>query len=245
MYSNFSEFNNDIINEIMLISGNDLDAKTVYMLRSQHRFNLFLRDLHNKYKTPLDAIRAGKPNIALYFYIEQIQGYTHAYNRRDALEAAKRGYKKLIKYFIDKQGENNFNNIAEIAAEYGHINIVKNMIRRGANDFNEITINAARGGHMDIVEYMIDLGADEFDTIAQSAAKGGHRDIVKYMIDLGANEWNEIAFVAASEGYRDIVQDMIDFGADKFNEIARYAAYDGHMDIVQDMIRRGARVNIY
>jgi hypothetical protein len=71
--------------------------------------------------------------------------------------------------------------IAGDAARRGHMNIVREMIRRG-EPTNWVMCCAAHGGHMNIVQEMIRQGATHFRAAMERALEAGHMDIVQEMI---------------------------------------------------------------
>jgi hypothetical protein len=101
-----------------------------------------------------------------------------------AYHAAQGGYMEIVEEMVDRYGANKLNMIACSAAENGHMNVVRAMIRRGVDDWNQIASCAAQGGYLDIVIDMIRQGADDWNYIAYGADIGGHKDIVEYIYDI-------------------------------------------------------------
>ena len=79
-----------------------------------------------------------------------------------------------------------------IAAERGHLDVVKLMIEYGANNYDIPAFYAARQGHMDIVGLMANLGINDYDQVLLSAAVSGNISMVQYIITLGARNYDNI-----------------------------------------------------
>ncbi|MGL9757811.1 MAG: ankyrin repeat domain-containing protein [Wolbachia sp.] len=126
-----------------------------------------------------------------------------------------------------------------IAAEYGHVDIVKVLLEKGANvnekDFHGCTALhfAAKYGHVDIVEVLLKEGAkvDSVDqckrTPLHNAAENGYANIVNALIKAGANV-NEKDFhgctalhVAARSGHEKTVKVLLQAEED-VNAVDRY-----------------------
>ena len=162
------------------------------------------------------------------------------YVNRIAASAACHGNMPLLERMVT-QGANNFDWIAEWAAEGGHFKIVQWAVDRGADNFNKIAAWAAAGGRFEIVQWAVDeKGADNFNEIAASASEGGHFRIIRWAVDRGADNFNKIAAWAAAGGRLEIVKWAVDQGADNFNEIAASAAEESHLEIVKWAVDQGA-----
>lgn len=68
----------------------------------------------------------------------------------------------------------------EYAADYGHLEIIKFMMKNGGEVTEDTLCLAARGGHLDIVKFL-----DENDITSayadKEAASAGHLEVVKYL----------------------------------------------------------------
>lgn len=96
--------------------------------------------------------------------------------------------------------ENNGSTPLQLAARYGHLEVVKYLTTKGANINSEDASNnfsplflASREGHLKVVEYLVQTGAN-----LESSEKGGctplhaaadedHLEIVKFLVCHGAN----------------------------------------------------------
>jgi len=87
--------------------------------------------------------------------------------------------RKLLAYLLDKGVAGCINELAYIAAEYGYIEILEDLIKRGADDFNHIAFVGATYGHRHIVVEAIRLGADNMDEIVEAANDAGYPEIAE------------------------------------------------------------------
>ena len=97
-------------------------------------------------------------------------------------------------------------------AEYGNLEIVKNLIKQGADinakddDGNTVLMWSSREGHLDIVKFLIDKGADieiknsnGESALMINAKSTGSLKVIKYLLDNGAdinaeNAYGETAY---------------------------------------------------
>ena len=133
-------------------------------------------------------------------------------------EACRTGDFDMIRDLTGKYGyyRDNYNYLAVLALENGHINIAiflidnykakidvtdKHLIRR-------ITVS----GHLDAVRYLVEKGADirlGNDWLMRHATKHGHLQLVKYFISNGADihaECNNAFSQASYRGHNDIIE---------------------------------------
>ena len=81
----------------------------------------------------------------------------------------------------DYQKYNTINQSMCLAAKYGNLEIVDQMLDKGANEYNYAMKRAAENGHIEIVDKMIALGTYNYDWSMIYAAKNGHLEIVKLL----------------------------------------------------------------
>lgn len=129
------------------------------------------------------------------------------------------------------------------AAFYGHIDILKLLIKYGANINAVAKINAA--------------GTVNGNTLLTYAAYGfgGHIEIVRFLVDSGidinrSNDMGRTALMFASDnGDKEIVSYLLDHGADvNLTDIygwsaLMYAINNMHVEIVELLLRKGANVH--
>jgi hypothetical protein len=120
---------------------------------------------------------------------------------------------------------------------------------------------AAQEGHLPVVKLLLDRGADvnpamtnEGYTPLLIAAREGHLPVVQLLLDRGADgsqandDGNTPLLIATQQGHLPVVQLLLDRGAD-VNEANTYgllvAAQHGHLPVVQLLLDRGANVEAY
>ena len=155
-----------------------------------------------------------------------------------------------------------------LAAESGHLDIVKLLLDCGANvnsrgNFDRAALHlAAESGHLDIVKLLLDCGANvnsrgNFDrTALHLAAESGHLDVVQLLlergadIDIRAKNGRTALYFAAKSGHLDITKLLLERGADiniraKSGRTALHlAAESGHLDLIELLLKRGADASI-
>ena len=143
--------------------------------------------------------------------------------------------------------------IMELAAFFGHRDIVELMITKGANHWNGAIIEAARGGQKDMIVFLLakrgktkrrarEKNRAALNLAMYHALYNGHIDVANFLIARGASDWNEAMVSAARTGRIDIVNFLIAKGANNWNwdGVMAFAAGSGHIDIVELMITKGA-----
>lgn len=157
-----------------------------------------------------------------------------------------------------------------VAAQDGHINIVRFLLRNGA-DVNAMSkgggatplIVACTMGHIEIVKMLIEKGANvnlqkegRRSALVQ-AAIGGHVEIVNILLEEGANVRvvggrGFTALMAASfSGKKEIFRAFVERGAGEDVNLNRLhgqtalslATMNGHTEIVNDLLALGADIN--
>ena len=91
-------------------------------------------------------------------------------------------------------------NALSIAAENGHLDVVKYLLKQKAGKINWATTAAARGGHLDIVKYLFLLHPENIinQDALLDAIDAGHLHVVKYLLSQGVvsdfdqEDWEEI-----------------------------------------------------
>jgi hypothetical protein len=158
--------------------------------------------------------------------------------------AAEEGHLETVKFLIKKGA---LPKQAALTASYnGHINIIKYLIKKNYPiDKELIMIEATIGGYRDIVEYLIEQGEKNFDTALLYSAEGGHIDILKLLIQNGARNFNDALLRASSNGHLDIVKYLVELGeVYDLDKALRYSAFANHIDIVKYLIGKGAKPSL-
>lgn len=149
------------------------------------------------------------------------------YSSLNFLEAAKNGNLQAINIWVE-YGEPISRELGSealgLAAQGGHLELVKYLIKYGAHSFQEIDnalIIAAAKGHLEVVKFIVELGANVNSQNGTEALMGaiysGYLEIVKYLIDQGANpnvNEGEPVKEAAAYGRLEILKCLVDHGAD-------------------------------
>ena len=164
-----------------------------------------------------------------------------------ALCKASKKLNEICKQYIEMEDDKRFevidwNGGLVSACSYGHMDIVKLMIKKCADDkclYGCGLYCACEDGHMDIIKLMIEKGADKNFGLA-GACWGGRIDIVKFMIKKGGDNWDNGLEGACESGNMDIVKLMIEKGADNWNGGLWRACFGGNIDIINLMIEKGA-----
>jgi len=124
---------------------------------------------------------------------------------------------------VDINARNVDGSALEIAACYGHVDIVRYLLAAGAdfhgNNYRALWF-AAAGGHVKIARILLAAGADIHfnDNIAlRTAARHGHTEIVRMLLAVGANihaDGGNALCWAATHGHIDVVRALLAAGAD-------------------------------
>jgi len=192
----------------------------------------------------------------------------------EELESKKPNIEKLKQLFQQDRSlinriENGGKTLLMIAIEYGHLEIVRELLDRGA-DVNAVRTNtgatplffASLYGHLDIVRELLDRGADvnaartNGFTSLIIASEYDHPEIVRELLDRGANvnaamtDGLTSLMWASAMGHLEIVRELCVHGADvnaaKTNDgytSLMLASAKGHLEIVRELCVRGANVN--
>ena len=125
------------------------------------------------------------------------------------------------------------------ACEYGHLDVVKELIRRGANIHEQIDARhtmpplhvAISHGNIEVVKELLRLGVDfnlddeYYGTPLNVAAVDGHLEIVKLFLKLGANPYQK---------FKEYSPDYMPIGDALSNAYER-----GHHSIVEELLLHG------
>ena len=103
-------------------------------------------------------------------------------------EAARAGDESLVKYALDNKFSEDINGALKIAANGGHLDVVKYLVERGANIHlqSEFPLTLALiNGHAEVVKYLVSKGADVHihdNYLLKLARERGQKDIMNYLL---------------------------------------------------------------
>ena len=184
------------------------------------------------------------------------------------------GHLQLCEWLLDERGcdvnsiRGTFGQAIQIAARFGHTDVVKLLLHHGAQvnrscgEYAYPLQAAAYGGHTGVVRLLLDNGADvngvggKFGSALIAACDQGHLDVARVLLDRGADldiicvNKGKALNTAAETGSKALVQLLLRKGAD-INDTcgneggALYAAAkSGHLDMVRMLVAAGADVNL-
>jgi ankyrin repeat protein len=178
----------------------------------------------------------------------------------------------LVSYLLQHTDVNQANNHGVtpllIAAQKGHLEVVKYLVTQGQAAVNQATndgatplLIAAQKGHLEVVKYLVAQGKADVNQAYEDsatplfvAAQEGHLEVVKYLVAQGQAAVNQAdedgatpLFVAAQEGHLEVVKYLVETGqADVYQAgldgvtALHSAIYEKHMAIIQRLIIAGA-----
>ena len=103
-------------------------------------------------------------------------------------QAARAGDESLVKYALDNKFSEDINGALKIAANGGHLDVVKYLVERGANIHlqSEFPLTLALiNGHAEVVKYLVSKGADVHihdNYLLKLARERGQKDIMNYLL---------------------------------------------------------------
>lgn len=180
---------------------------------------LIANEIMNKYKI--------NPNIVI---LGAIVGHKHYY------------YDLMI-----KQGANNYQEMAEVAAANNNLFILMALADKISN-YNNVALNAAKNGHIKIIQFLIEnnyIKSLHLDLVRE-AASGGHGALLDYLLaSTPTARYMEAVLAAATSaaksGHIDIVNNMLGRGITPQQRIliAMAATNSGYLDILDILINLG------
>ena len=128
-------------------------------------------------------------------------------NPRNILEFyAKYGYLSCLKWCKNVYNGYGWWYVCTIAAEFGHLDIVK-WARENEFLWDSYTCAvAARNGHFDVLRWAHENGCPWSETTCECAAASGHLQILQWAIDHGCPFENSALMLAAYNGHLGILQ---------------------------------------
>ena len=165
-------------------------------------------------------------------------------------DSIKLGFLDLVKYVIEKRVIKDAKvSGLKLAAEQGHLEIVKWLVKYGVTPLDDALIGAANKGHIEIVKYLLKRGANvhaKSDQALGDASRTGNLEMVKLLVESGANihAVQDYALrIAAGKGHLDVVKYFVEHGADvnaMDGEPLIQAAYNRKLAVLKYLVRQGA-----
>jgi len=170
--------------------------------------------------------------------------------------AIKYGWLDLLTWCSETKSEkdnyfNNHNVVCNIAAENGHLSILKWLISNGCEVSTQTPAFAAESGHLEIIKWL--RGTDnkneneykyEWDIwTCSGAAYGNHIDVLKWAYENGCpwDVWT-CAFLA-SNGNLEALKWAIDNGCPWDDNLCRFAAQKNQIEILEWIKEKGCKCN--
>ena len=126
--------------------------------------------------------------------------------------------KKLYELYDVEMDDIKLNNCLHEACKYGHIPIIKFLIKKGARDFNRGLEGACQGNQMKAAKLMIEHMIDERISIA----------------------WDEVYLYACMGGYEEMITLVLTNKPDANPDIGLTGAcVGGHFNVIINMLQRG------
>ncbi|KAJ3288682.1 hypothetical protein HDU76_007641, partial [Blyttiomyces sp. JEL0837] len=140
------------------------------------------------------------------------------------------------------------NKILEVASEWGHLGIVKELVDNGyANGSESALVAASKNAHLDVVKLLSTLERTNlFPGFLSASSHGhvelnGHQQVVRILLQVnGINpsaQHNEALRMACTNGHLEVVKMLIPLPGVSVtcnqNEPIRQACFGGHYEIVQ------------
>ncbi|MFC2162030.1 ankyrin repeat domain-containing protein, partial [Acidobacteriota bacterium] len=183
---------------------------------------------------------------------------------QEIFDAVQKGDLTKVKYLVQnnpnlvKANDKNDDTPLHIAADAGHLEIVRFLIQKGAdlNSFNSSRRNpvlmAGYNGHQDVVKFLLESGAifnyvdDRGYSPLRWAAVRGNKDVVELFVSSGA----KISIhEAAACGHIGFIDKGLSAGEDinGLNQDGRtplhQTVYSGNLETIEYLIKKGADVN--
>jgi ankyrin repeat protein len=160
--------------------------------------------------------------------------------RTGLIEAAQFGSLPVVNFILDSGiPEIQIGSPLNIAAEYGHFDIVKRLFR-----LEEIAslalIQAVRNGHIQIVRFLLDSGVAPTEQALFTASGNDHLDVTKLLLDRGSVPMRTL-MKPVINGYSDMVKFLLSRGVPP--EYLLLAVSEGHWKIVQLLLEAGADIH--
>jgi len=131
-----------------------------------------------------------------------------------------------------------------IAADRGHLEVLKYLHENGCFWDSDACIYAAKGGHLKVLQYLHDNGCRwNIDACAYAASKGGHVDVLKYLHENGCSWYYNTYSYAIEGGHLEVLKYLLDEGCPAHmygdDEVCCIAARHKQTNILEYLIENG------
>ncbi len=133
--------------------------------------------------------------------------------------------------------------ICEIAAQYGHLNIIIWAQKYGVYMRNVCSI-AAKFGHLNIIKWAKNYGHDWQDFVCENAALNGHLDILIWARENGCDWDSKTCRKASLHGHLNVLIWARENGCDWDSSVCNNAVVNGHLEIVKWALKNGCELDV-
>nr|CAD7426767.1 unnamed protein product [Timema monikensis] len=169
-------------------------------------------------------------------------------------------------YNVNAPVDNIGSSLLHLAADYGHLNIVKCLVDKGADinqpnreGFKPLHV-ATRSGHLEVVQFLVGLKQNFKESLDEHkilliASENGHIRIVNYLLDLidintVDSEGCTALHAAVRGGQLEVVQLLVERNAhincqDVHGYTAlKYCVRDGRLDVLEFLVKNKGDINL-
>ncbi|CAG2059174.1 unnamed protein product, partial [Timema podura] len=169
-------------------------------------------------------------------------------------------------YNVNAPVDNIGSSLLHLAADYGHLNIVKCLVDKGADinqpnreGFNPLHI-ATRSGHLEVVQFLVGLKKNFKESLGEHiilliASENGHINIVNYLLDLidvntVDSDGCTALHAAVRGGQLEVVQLLVKRNAhinckDVHGYTAlKYCVRNGRLDVLEFLVENKGDINL-
>jgi hypothetical protein len=165
---------------------------------------------------------------------------------RTLIQACKNGNMTGVRYLVDDV-YSHIQLALRFSIEYGHLNIIKYLVKRGANiraNDNYVLRRCIRNRYLSILDYMIESGAD-INSALHISVEIGYLDVIKHLVetynaaDIHANG-NAALHSAVVHKRLDIIQYLVEKSTNTraYYTALRIAANHGQLSIVKYLVKK-------